>query len=333
MRPLVLVLTTFAVLASNATDCLAQLESAARVSDERTMAYQRHGLDPAVSPPARVGTTPADVLTIFKDAGMSPVAHELSEIERRKFSAAFTSLPPLHQDILNQRLRGVSFVDNMPNTALTSTVNPDEPYRLFDITIRANILDDNVSEWLTEKERTCFETKDPQLGVFIEAGELDAIAYVLLHEATHIVDASLGITPKIRPDGQTVDDSAVSAFTAEIWMERSIPFPRFQHRPLEEIHFRDDAKVFPMEQAITVYESLQRTPFVSLYGSCNWYEDLAEFVSVYHFTEKLGQRFRIVVRNDDEVLFSYEPMQSKLVKARIGEMDRFYENTEPENDQ
>lgn len=262
---------------------------------------------------------------------MSPVAHELSETERRKFLSAFTALPPLHRHILTERLRSVSFLDNMPNTALTSTVNPGEPYRLFDVTIRANILDDNVSEWLTEKERTCFETKDALLNVFIEAGEFDAIAYVLLHEATHIVDASLGITPPIRPDGQTVDDSAVNEFTAGIWLERSDPFPRFQHRPLEEIHFRNNEKVFPMEQAVTVYESLQRTPFVSLYGSCNWFEDLAEFVSVYHFTEKLGQPFRIVVRNDDEVVFSYEPMKSKLVKARIGAMDRFYENTVREN--
>jgi hypothetical protein len=321
----------FATLATNAADCLAQWEGAALISDERTTAYHRYGLDPASSPPTRIRSTPAEVLKIFEEAGMSPVAHELSETERRKFSAAFTVLPPLHQHVLNERLRSVSFVDNMPNTALTSTVNPDESYRLFDITIRANILDDDVSEWLTEKERTCFETKDAALSVSIDAGDFDAIAYVLLHEATHIVDATIGITPRIRPDGQTVDDSAVSEFTSGVWSERSVPFPRFRHRPLEEIHFRNDGKVFPMEQAVTVYESLQQTPFVSLYGSCNWYEDLAEYVTVYHFTEKFGQPFRIVVRNIDEVVFSYEPMKSKLVQERIGQMNRFYEKTEPEN--
>jgi redox-sensitive bicupin YhaK (pirin superfamily) len=37
-----------------------------------------------------------------------------------------------------------SFLDGMPNTAFTSTVNPDEPYKLSDVTIRAGILNQDV---------------------------------------------------------------------------------------------------------------------------------------------------------------------------------------------
>ena len=91
----------------------------------------------------------------------------------------------------------------MPNTALTSTVNPDEPYRLFDLTIRAGVLGETVSEFLTQKERSCYDTAGSSLSVFIEAGTLDAIIHVLLHEATHIVDSSLGITRDVRRDQPT----------------------------------------------------------------------------------------------------------------------------------
>ena len=83
----------------------------------------------------------------------------------------------------------------MPNTALTSTINPDDSFRLFDITFRAGILKQNLSEWITEKERTCFDTTGSNISVSIEAGTLDAMTYVLLHETTHVVDGSLEITP------------------------------------------------------------------------------------------------------------------------------------------
>jgi hypothetical protein len=59
--------------------------------------------------------------------------------------------------------------------------------------IFAAILHQNVSEWLTEKERTCFESGDPHLKISVEAGTLDAMLYVLLHETIHVVDGALGL--------------------------------------------------------------------------------------------------------------------------------------------
>ena len=90
-------------------------------------------------------------------------------------------------------------------------VNADEPYRLFDITFRAGVLGEDVSTFLTQKERTCFDTASSALSVSIEAGTTDAIAYVLLHEATHIVDSSLRLTPVARPGDKPADGDAVLA--------------------------------------------------------------------------------------------------------------------------
>jgi hypothetical protein len=263
--------------------------------------------------------------------GPAPTAHALTEGERRQLAAAFAALPPLHRRLLGERLRSVSFLDGMPNTALTSTINPNEPFRLFDITIRAAILHQTVSEWLTEKERTCFDATGSPLRVSIEAGKRDALTYVLLHEGTHMIDASLGITSPLSFGEDPSRKAPTGAFMAGVWRERSIPAPPY-HDPLREsVRFYVDGKTLAIDQAMAVYESLRRTPSASLYGSSNWYEDLAEYVALYHWTHVLKQPYRIVIRKEGKPVFVYEPMKSPLVRSRIDQMKRFYQKEDQDS--
>jgi hypothetical protein len=295
---------------------------------ERIDALRRHGLDPASSFESRINETPAAVLKMFTGAGLgTPTHHVLTAVERRKLSNAFAGLPLLHRRILGERLRTVSFLDGMPNTALTSTVNPDEPYRLFDITIRAGVLGEDVSEFLTQKERSCFDTAGSPLSVSIEGGKLDALVYVLLHEATHVVDASLRITPLTPPGDRPGDGAPASAFTEGVWSDRTIFAPRYREPLLERVRFRTDGEILAIDRAEAVYAALRRTPFASLYGSSNWHDDVAESVAWYHLTEKLKQPYRIVIRNAEQEVFAYEPMKSQIVRNRFGQMHRFYEGS------
>jgi len=289
---------------------------------QRAEALAKYGFDPSTSLESRIGETPAAVLKAFKDAGTKPAAHVLTEVERQKVSRAFAALPPLSYRTLRERLRSFSFLDGMPNTALTSTVNPDEPYRLFDLTIRAGILNENVSEFLTKKERTCFETSNSSLNVHIQGGRLDAIVYVLLHEATHIVDGSLQMTPKTGPG----DQSYATSFTKGVWNGRTTLAPQYRNTLLESIVFRADGKVLSIDQAEAVYKALRQTPFVSLYGSNNGHDDLAEAVAWHHLTEKLRQPYRIEILKEGKVIFVYEPMKSRLVRSRFDLMKEFYQS-------
>jgi hypothetical protein len=270
----------------------------------------------------RIGPTSEEVLQQFREAGMAPQPHELTAAERRVVVNALAALPPLHQRVLATHLRSLSFLDNMPNTALTSTVS-SSPQPLFDITIRAAILPQTATDWLTQKERTCFAATDSAWQVTIEAGVRSALDYVLLHEATHVVDAALHFTPALAAGGQLLDSAAAKPFTAGIWQSRTIPATGLRHAPLERIRFRGGPPV-PVTQAEQLYTLLRQTPFVSLYGSTAWTEDLAEYVTVYHFTRKLRQPFRIVVRQNGQEVFGYEPMKSALVKRRVRQMKRFY---------
>lgn len=287
-------------------------------------AVRRHGLDPTSALDSRVKETPATVLKMFEET--VPTAHALTGAERRKLSAAFAGLPPLHRRVLGERLRSVSFLDGMPNTALTSPVNPDEPYRLYHITIRAAILREDVSEWLTWKERTCFEAAGSPLSVAVEAGNLDAIVYVLLHEGTHVVDDCLRITPAVPAGVSPAGDAPATAFTEGVWSGRTTPSLRYREPLLERVRYRAGGRPFVLDQAESVYAALRRTPFVSLYGTTNWYDDLAEYVALYHLTEVLEQPYRIVIRKEGKAIFTYEPLKSDLVRGRVRQMKRFYDD-------
>jgi hypothetical protein len=294
-------------------------------------AYRRHGLDRATSLEGRVSRTPAAVLELFQESGRpAPSAHTLTETDRAVLTAAIDALPPLHQRVLRDRLRVISFLDGMPNTALTSTVNPKEPFRLFDISVNAAIFRQNVSEWLTQKERTCFDAAGSLLSVRIDAGtKLGALVYVLLHEATHIVDAAERITPALRAEGEPAPPHPVApnAFTDGVWSELSLPVPPYRDPLRARIRFYAADGGIPIDQADVVYSYLRKTPFVSLYGGRNWLDDFAEFVTVYHLTDVMKQPYRIVISDGSAEVSVYEPMKSVLVRGRIGQMKRFYQGT------
>ncbi|HMG10761.1 MAG TPA: hypothetical protein VK609_19750 [Mucilaginibacter sp.] len=299
-------------------DCIGQSHGQIASPNQEKEIQHRYGLDPSKPLIARVGEASADVLKTFRDAGMSPRKHILTEQERTIVNRAFGGLTPLHKRVLLAHLRSISFLDDMPNTALTSTINPKDPFPLFDITFRAGILKQNLSEWITEKERTCFNTTGSNISVSIEAGTLDAITYVLLHETTHVVDGSLEITP-----GKNSGIVPLNSFVTGVWVDRTTIAPAFHEHFLDSTRFRR-AKVLSIKLADSVYTALEHTPFVSLYSTSSWHEDLAEFVSVYNFTKLKKQPFRIVLHDANKEIFSYEPMKSKLVRKRIRFVKRFY---------
>jgi hypothetical protein len=298
---------------------------------QRAETVRRYELDPTSSLESRVRNTPSSILKLFTDAKFSkPTDHALTAEERRKLSEAFAALPPLHQRILSERLRSINFLDGMPNTGLTSTVNPDEPYRLFDITIRAGVFRETASQWLTEKERSCFDAAGSPLSVSIEAGETGALVFVLLHEATHIVDFCLGLTPPhpSEKEKRAERNTSPTGFTRDVWSENRVPVPAYRDPLRESVRFYVGGKKLPIARAEEVYTSLRRTPFVSLYGASNWNDDLAEYATVYHWTEVMKQPYRIVIRKEGHDTFVYEPMKSDLVRSRLDQMKRFYE-TDP----
>ncbi|SFT37049.1 hypothetical protein SAMN04489724_0451 [Algoriphagus locisalis] len=269
----------------------------------------------------RVDLTPDGIISNFQEMGMDPVNHILTIEEQEIVEQAFDVLPPVHQEILKEHLHSISFLDNMPNTALTSPVGDSEDTKMFTITFRAEILQQTISEWATWKEQGNYEPNS-DVKVIVDAGDLNAMVYILLHEATHVVDAVLGISPK----QEKLDSlSTATGFTLDTWSSMNAPTQSYRKTILEKTRFRGGGPV-SMTLAPEVYQSLAQTPFVSLYGMASWFEDLAELTTIHHLTNKLDQPYQIQVVKQGVEVFHFEPMESKEVQQRIYHLDLFYRN-------
>ena len=270
----------------------------------------------------RILPAPETVFKKFTEAGMNPENHVLTKAEQQKVEQAFSILPPLYKKILKAHLHSISFMDNMPNTALTSTLETGDTSKQFNISFRAGILNETISAWATRKERTVFDTMvNPALSIEIDAGNFDAIQYVLLHEATHVVDAVLNLTPHAEKADSLM---APTALTVNVWRLFNTPVTKFSNPLLEKTRFRG-GPVQPISSATEIYKALAKTPFASLYAMASCYEDLAELVTIYHLTAKLHQPFVVYVKEHGKVKAAFEPMKNKLVKQRARQLGFLYQ--------
>jgi len=274
---------------------------------------------------SRITVTPPEILEQFRDAGMSPTEHRLTKEEKEVIAAAFAALPPFHRWVLREHLKSISFLDNMPNTALTSPIAENGTFKLYHITFRAVTLHQNISEWLTEKERTCYQKGDSAYSVSLHGGTLNALTYVLLHEGTHVVDGSIHIIGSDTIAGKIRYNAFTKAFKEHKWNDITSIICPLPDSLVIKNRFRKGGALFRTSEAVQVYQGLQQIPFVSLYSTSSWHEDLAEFLAVYHLTQVLKQPFKIIVTRNGRDILTYEPMKSPLLSKEFGLMRRFYE--------
>jgi hypothetical protein len=228
----------------------------------------------------------------------------------------------LQRRVLQVRLASISFVEGMPNNALTYPNPLDPTKQTFNITIRAGVLNETISELVTRKERTCFEAAPAPLELSIDAGAMDAVVYVLLHEATHVVDSSLSLTTDPRSGSTGMSKGGI---TDGVWEDRLTSVSAFRGPLLQTTCWRRGGRKLGLGEAVAVYEELAETPFASLYGSNNWHDDIAELVAWSHLTRRMGQPYRIEIRDHGKLIHAYEPMKNPRVHNRLPLLKRFYD--------
>jgi hypothetical protein len=267
---------------------------------------------------ARVGPPSQLATKEFKNAGMEDVKpHILTTLERAKVEAALTSLPTLSKQVLEKKLHRLAFVDGIPGTG-TGLTSPDAKTGLYDITLRASILDEPLSTFLTTKERRVFTDDGSGLTVKVKGTGTDALTYVLLHESTHVMDKSCGITADPH-----------SRFTADIWTSQKKIVPQLASSAAATTVFRGVA-LLGAGQAAIVYDALAQTPFVSLYATASSMEDFAELVA-WHEVLKQHHGDLIIEVNDarGETLRQWEPLRFPRVQKRFAGVDELLASQEP----
>lgn len=311
---------SFLILLACLVQCTNQDTSKDRINEIKKQLPERYELDPEKPIEKRIENSPERIIKMSRLTGINPTAHELTPAERTIVDSAFALLPPLHKKVLKQHLIGITFINNLPVSGITL---PDEnDAELYHIIFNSSILNKTVSEWLTEKERSCFNKDSSPITVSVNAGSINALVFVLIHEATHIVDGATRILPKQWKNYN--EKPAVPAVVANTWSNWLELLPAFHNSLLSTTCYRKGGKIFTMEEALPVYQALKRTPLVSIYSASNWHEDIAEYLTVYHLTSKLSQPYSITLRENGKLIFSYTPMESNLVKSRLEFMNLFY---------
>ena len=186
---------------------------------------------------------------------------------------------PLHRTILREHLRSISFVEGLQANAQTMRVDTGGTELLFH-------LSSSIPEFWRRRFRSSrreknaiFEGGDSQVAVTVVAESMDALAFVLLHEATHAVDVALGLS--------VVGDAVETPFARGVWETAIAPAAGYRGEALDSTPWRS-GKPLAIEKARALYEDLARTPFASVYSSLANVEDLAELVAWWQMTEIHG---------------------------------------------
>jgi hypothetical protein len=262
---------------------------------------------------SKLGPPEKSTIAVFKESGMRDMTvHTLTNEERATIANAIAGLPPVYQKVLVERLNRISFVDGIPGVGTGLTGKSDSNPNMLSMTFRADILHQSASAFLTWKEQQCFMPDRSNYQVSINAGDVGAFTYVLLHEATHVVDFSRGFSAQ-----------KSNPFHVGIWSDKGKLLPPYDAILMSGNEYRT-GKPFGMSQAPDVYRSLAMTPFVDLYGSHGEQDDLAELAAFYVLSKEFQTNPTVEVRDGNGTLvYEYQSLKSARVQARLPIIEQF----------
>lgn len=282
---------------------------------------------------ARVSLPPDMVLHYLRNlderpdyTGYSPTRDEIRALEK-----AISMLPPMSRSLMNSRLLGIYFIPDFMGSGFTEWVVDSRGDVYAFMVLNTSVLKSNLSEILTAKERTCFINDDPEYAIRINAGtRYSGLLYIFLHESIHLVDYVKNITPHVDDSINEFQKKGIirTIFTSDIW--ESYNKPRVKYSFTGRVFFYGIKKPkLRISESPSVYRELAKSPFVSLYGSQSWAEDLADLATFYHITRILKQPYIIQVEKGPRTILSVQPMDSPEVRRRLSYLECIYRDEAP----
>ncbi len=259
-------------------------------------------------------------------SGYLPAGQSMHDLEK-----AISLLPPLNRSLLNRRLLGIYFIPGFMGSGLTEWVADKKGTVYAFMVLNPVVLKSDISELLTIKENTCFINDDPGVSIRINAGnQYSGLLYILLHETIHLVDYIKNITPNVDDSINKYQRKKIRStpFTRDVWEAYDRPRVKYSFSGRVSFYGINKPKLRRSE-SLSVYRELSDSPFVSLYGSQSWAEDLAELATFYHITEILKQPYDIQVIRGTRILQSIRPMDSPNVRRRFSLLELLYVHEAP----
>lgn len=283
----------------------------------------RKTFDPVSPLISRIGNRSEVVLDFLKefDNREDYKLYSLSSDEKKMVKKDLDLLPKGIKKALRKKLIGIYFIDNFLGNGFTEYIadfKNNEVYVIF--VFNSSLFKKNISKMLSDKENSIFIDNDVHIKVEVDCGnEMNGFMFILLHESVHAYDYVKRLTSYTEKSIETLFGKKESDFSKNIWVNYNKPVVSYDYPLRKEITFygMNDGPKINVTEAKKLYVSLQKTPFVSVYSSLSWAEDLADLVAFYHLTQNTGLSYKIRVINNKKVILEYEPMKSLLVKKRL----------------
>lgn len=276
----------------------------------------------------RIAAMPPALLEEYRKMDGRPDyrAHVPADAEKALVMQYLRLMPPVFERTFRERCVGLYFVEGFAGNGLTSWVQGTDGKAYFHMTLNPAVFGQTLSQTLTARERSCFAAA-PGYSVSVDAGSrYRGLAYALFHESAHALDYMAGISQNVDPEMplrlRAVQRPDGGLFTG-VWDSYSVPKPAFDFPARSSVTFyglRGGPRL-KASDAPAVYQALAASPFVSLYGSESWAEDMAELTAYGLITGRLGQPYRITVTGPGDFKKVCEPMKGRAgarARAALG---------------
>lgn len=242
--------------------------------------------------------------------------------ERQIIKESINLLPQIHKQVLSRRLIGIYLIDGILGNGVADYVVAENGDIYATLIVNPQTLKSSFSEFFTNKERTCFIQDNRSVRVEITSAEdLFGFFYILLHEATHIIDYVNRYTPYVEPNMLELQGRSPreTSFTDRVWEDYSRLAPDFRYGYKDKITFygMGGGPKIPVSESAAVYKEFTKVPLASLYSTYCWAEDFAEYITLYYVAEVLGEGYMINIYENDVLVYRYEPFANPLVADRI----------------
>lgn len=289
-----------------------------RAHPARQLAFWKDALDkPLADRVSSGGPELVDYLTIDNIANGYPQrprspAHDpgfLADVR-----GAIQSMPAPVRKLLERKLVGVLLVEDIGGTGFTDEVVDTQGKAvagfivLDPVVLRAH----SANSWITWRENTPFKPSARQrLVARIESGagnsRRQAIQYILLHEFAHVIAINGRIHPSWALPPQEVKSPEDFPFFMQSWRisgsdYTSLHDARFPKRRDVVFYFGPRLDASDMR---SVYESLERTDFATLYSATHPGDDFAEAFANYVHVVLMKRPFAITLQEDGRVVKTY----------------------------
>lgn len=279
-----------------------------------------YGYNPASGFEDRIGPMPARLLEEYRAMDGRPdyKSYVPTSAEKAMVLEYLRLMPPAVERVFREKCVGLYFVEGFMGNGMTSWVADRSGKVYFHMALNPAAFKQTLSETMTERERSCFI---PAKGwkVSVDTGsKYKGLAYAIFHEGTHAVDYIKGITPLVdqyMPAAYRPARHYDRGLFTRAWASGNVPAPGNDFPDREKLAFYGlgGGPKIPVERSPAVYAGLKASPFVSLYGSKHWAEDMAELAAYGLIAGRLGQPYRITVSGPAGETVT-EPM-----KGRAGE--------------